>query len=853
MMREKDKFSAELAYFRNFLFSLDILRALYLMSNIQNMSLEDIMGERFGRYSKYIIQDRALPDIRDGLKPVQRRILYSMNKDGNTFDKSYRKSAKSVGNIMGNFHPHGDSSIYDAMVRMSQDWKNREILVEMHGNNGSMDGDPPAAMRYTEARLSEIAGYLLQDIDKKTVPFAWNFDDTEKEPTVLPAAFPNLLVNGSTGISAGYATDIPPHNLAEVIDAAVYMIDHPTAKVDKLMEFLPGPDFSTGGIIQGRDEIKKAYETGKGRVVVRSKTEIEKLKGGKEQIVVTEIPYEINKANLVKKIDDVRVNNKVAGIAEVRDESDRDGLRIAIELKKDANTELVLNYLFKYTDLQINYNFNMVAIDNFTPRQVGIVPILSSYIAHRREVILARSRFDKEKAEKRLHIVEGLIRVISILDEVIALIRASENKADAKENLKVSYDFTEEQAEAIVTLQLYRLTNTDVVVLQEEEAELREKIAMLAAIIGDERTMYNLMKKELREVKKKFATPRLSTLEDTAKVIEIDTASLIAEEDTYVSVTKAGYIKRTSPRSFAASTLEEIGKRDDDRLIFVQSAKTTQHLLMFTTLGNVIYRPIHELADIRWKDIGEHLSQTITNFETNEEILYVEVVDQFDDATTYFTTTRFGQIKRVERKEFSPWRTYKSKSVKYAKLKDKTDQIVAVAPIKLDDVLLISQNGYALRFNIEEVPVVGAKAAGVKAMNLKADDVLQSVFICNTSSFYLLTQRGSLKRVSIDEIPATSRAKRGLQVLRELKNKPHRVFLAGAVAEQGFVGDLFSTEVDENDQTLLVQSNKGTIYESRLQDLSLSERTSNGSFISDTISDEEVFDAYLKEVFTEAK
>lgn len=811
------------------------------------------MGERFGRYSKYIIQDRALPDIRDGLKPVQRRILYSMNKDSNTFDKSYRKSAKSVGNIMGNFHPHGDSSIYDAMVRMSQNWKNREILVEMHGNNGSMDGDPPAAMRYTEARLSEIAGYLLQDIEKKTVPFAWNFDDTEKEPTVLPAAFPNLLVNGSTGISAGYATDIPPHNLAEVIDAAVYMIDHPTAKIDKLMEFLPGPDFPTGAIIQGRDEIKKAYETGKGRVVVRSKTEIEKLKGGKEQIVITEIPYEINKANLVKKIDDVRVNNKVAGIAEVRDESDRDGLRIAIELKKDANTELVLNYLFKYTDLQINYNFNMVAIDNFTPRQVGIVPILSSYIAHRREVILARSRFDKEKAEKRLHIVEGLIRVISILDEVIALIRASENKADAKENLKVSYDFTEEQAEAIVTLQLYRLTNTDVVVLQEEEAELREKIAMLAAIIGDERTMYNLMKKELREVKKKFATPRLSSLEDTAKAIEIDTASLIAEEDTYVSVTKAGYIKRTSPRSFAASTLEEIGKRDDDRLIFVQSAKTTQHLLMFTSLGNVIYRPIHELADIRWKDIGEHLSQTITNFETNEEILYVEVLDQFDDATTYFAVTRLGQIKRVERKEFTPWRTYRSKSVKYAKLKDDTDQIVAVAPIKLDDVVLVSQNGYALRFNIEEVPVVGAKAAGVKAMNLKEDDVLQSGFICNTSSFYLLTQRGSLKRVSIEEILATSRAKRGLQVLRELKNKPHRVFLAGAVAEQGFVGDFFSTEVDVNDQTLLVQSNKGTIYESRLQDLNLSERISNGSFISDTISDEEVFDAYLQEVVTEDK
>ena len=804
------------------------------------------MGERFGRYSKYIIQERALPDIRDGLKPVQRRILYSMNKDGNTFDKGYRKSAKSVGNIMGNFHPHGDSSIYDAMVRMSQDWKNREILVEMHGNNGSMDGDPPAAMRYTEARLSEMAGYLLQDIEKNTVPFAWNFDDTEKEPTVLPAAFPNLLVNGATGISAGYATDIPPHNLAEVIDAVIYMIDHPSAKVDKLMEFLPGPDFPTGAIVQGRDEIKKAYETGKGRVVVRSRTEIEKLKGGKEQIVITEIPYEINKAVLVKKIDDVRVNNKVAGIAEVRDESDRDGLRIAIELKKDANTELILNYLFKYTDLQVNYNFNMVAIDNFTPRLVGIVPILTSYIAHRKEIILARSRFDKAKAEKRLHIVEGLIRVISILDEVIALIRASENKADAKENLKVSYDFTEEQAEAIVTLQLYRLTNTDVVVLEEEEAELREKIAMLAAIIGDERTMYNLMKRELRDVKKKFGNPRLSELQDTANTIEIDTASLIVEEETYVSVTRSGYIKRTSPRSFSASTLEEMGKRDDDRLIFVSPAKTTQHLLIFTSLGNVIYRPVHELSDIRWKEIGEHLSQTISNFDTKEEVIYAELLDSFEEGT-YFATTKLGQIKRVERKEFSPWRTYKSKSLKFAKLKNEDDQVIALAPIKLDDVMLVTKNGYALRFNIEEVPVIGAKAAGVKAINLKKDDVLAAAFIANTDSLYILTQRGSLKRMAVADIPVTSRANRGLQVLRELKTKPHRVFAAGPVYGQAVDFDLFTTEAESSEKQILqVLSNKGTAYEINLADLSLSERTSNGSFISDTISDEEVFSAYIK-------
>lgn len=804
------------------------------------------MGERFGRYSKYIIQERALPDIRDGLKPVQRRILYSMNKDGNTFDKGYRKSAKSVGNIMGNFHPHGDSSIYDAMVRMSQEWKNREILVEMHGNNGSMDGDPPAAMRYTEARLSEIAGYLLADIEKKTVPFAWNFDDTEKEPTVLPAAFPNLLVNGATGISAGYATDIPPHNLAEVIDAVVYMIDHPTAKLEKLMEFLPGPDFPTGAIIQGADEIKKAYETGKGRVVVRSRCDIEQLKGGKKQIIVTEIPYEVNKAVLVKKIDDVRVNNKLPGIAEVRDESDRTGLRIAIELKKDSDEQTILNYLYKYTDLQINYNFNMVAIDNFTPRQVGLQKILSSYIAHRREIIIARSKFDKEKAEKRLHIVEGLIRVISILDEVIALIRASENKSDAKQNLKISYDFSEEQAEAIVTLQLYRLTNTDIVTLENEEAALREQIQTLAAIIGDERTMFNLMKKELREVKKQFGNPRLSELQVQAETIEIDTASLIVEEETFVSVTKAGYIKRTSPRSFNASTLEEMGKRDDDQLIFLQNAKTTQHLLLFTNLGNVIYRPVHELTDIRWKDIGEHLSQTLMNFDTNEEVIFAELVENFDEGT-YFAVTKFGQIKRVERKEFAPWRTYKSKSTKYAKLKDDEDVVITVSPVDLDDIMLITEKGYALRFNIEEVPVIGAKAAGVKAVNLKDDDVVVAAFISNTSSFYLLTQRGSLKRIATEEIPVTSRAKRGLQVLRELKAKPHRVFVAGPVLTVQGDFDLFTSQVEEqtNGQVLHVLSNTGKSYDVDVTQLSFSERTSNGSFISDTISNEEVSHAWV--------
>ncbi|KXT62370.1 DNA topoisomerase IV subunit A [Lactococcus sp. DD01] len=827
------------------------------MSNIQTLPLEDIMGERFGRYSKYIIQERALPDIRDGLKPVQRRILYSMNKDGNTFDKAYRKSAKSVGNVMGNFHPHGDSSIYDAMIRLSQDWKMLEPLIEMHGNNGSMDGDPPAAMRYTEARLAEISSYLLKDIEKDTVAHAWNFDDTEKEPTVLPASFPNLLVNGSTGISAGYATDIPPHNLGEVIDATIYMIDHPKADVEKIMTFMPGPDFPTGAIIQGRSEIKKAYETGKGRIAVRSKVEVEKLKGGREQLVVTEIPYEINKATLVKRIDDVRVNAKVPGISEVRDESDREGLRIAIELKKEANSQLVLNYLYKNTDLQINYNFNMVAIDNMTPRQVGVLPVLRSYIAHRQDVIVKRSKFDLSKAEKRLHLVEGLIRMVSILDEVVALIRASENKSDAKENLKVSYAFSEEQAEAIVTLQLYRLTNTDIVTLENEQAELEVKILELRAIINDERTLYNLMKRELREVKKKFGKERRSELQDNVETIEIEAQQLIAEEETVVSVTRGGYIKRTSPRSFASSNVEEVGKREDDELIFVKAgARTTQHLLMFTSLGNVIYRPVHELSDVRWKDIGEHISQTLNNFASDEEIIFAQVLDNFESGENYMVVTAAGQIKQVELDSFKPWRTYRSKSMVYGKLKGDKDSIVTIAPIVKgdEDVMLISENGYALRFNISEIPVVGAKATGVKAMNLKAGDLVKAAFFVQTDSWYLLTQRGFIKRVKSEDIPETSRANRGLQVLRPLKTNPHTVFSAGSVINTDKTPlsetvDLFSPAEAEDmptdkSQILEVTSAVGKVYQTELTDLNLSDRASNGHPVAEDI--DRVIEAKIK-------
>lgn len=535
---------------------------------VQELTLEEVMGDRFGRYSKYIIQERALPDIRDGLKPVQRRILFAMNKDGNTYDKGFRKSAKSVGNIMGNYHPHGDSSIYEAMVRMSQDWKLREVLIEMHGNNGSMDGDPPAAMRYTEARLSKLSGEMLADIEKETVDLVWNFDDTEKEPTVLPARYPNLLVNGSTGISAGYATEIPTHNLAEVIDGTIYMIDHPQASLEKLMEYIPGPDFPTGGILQGKDEIKKAYETGRGKVILRSKTKIEAMKGNKQQIVITEIPYEVNKATLVKKMDEIRLNKKIDGIAEVRDESDRTGLQIVVELKKDANAQGILNYLFKNTELQINYNFNMVAIDHMTPHQVGLKDILRSYIEHRKQVITKRSQFDLAKAQKRQHIVEGLMKALSILDEVIATIRESKDKKDAKKNLVDVFQFTEEQAEAIVTLQLYRLTNTDITELQKESESLIAQITELNKILSNDKELFSVMKKELREVKKNYSSARLTTIEDEIEEIKIDTQVLVAQEDVIVSVTREGYVKRTSLRSYSASKPEEIGMREGDYLLY---------------------------------------------------------------------------------------------------------------------------------------------------------------------------------------------------------------------------------------------------------------------------------------------
>lgn len=786
--------------------------------NIQELSLEAVMGERFGRYSKYIIQERALPDIRDGLKPVQRRILFAMHEDKNTFDKPFRKSAKSVGNVMGNFHPHGDSSIYEAMVRLSQDWKLREPLIEMHGNNGSMDGDPPAAMRYTEARLSEIAAEMLKDIDKKTVDMVLNFDDTEYEPTVLPARFPNLLVNGATGISAGYATEIPTHNLDETIQATIYLMKHPEASLEELMQFIKGPDFPTGGILQGLDGIKKAYETGRGRAMLRAKNEIEALRGGKSAIVVTEIPYEVNKAVLVKKIDEIRLLKKVEGIAEVRDESDRDGLRIVIELKKNSNAEGILNYLFKNTDLQISYNFNMVAIDHMRPKHVGLKQILTSYLGHQRTVTTKRTEFDLDKAKQREHIVIGLIKALSILDQVIKVIRASKNRKDATKNLVQQFDFTDKQADAIVALQLYRLTNTDVTELEKEAAALKKAIAKYEKILSDPKELDKVIRQELQMIAKKYASPRKTEIQAKIASLKIETEVLVAQEDVIVQISREGYVKRSSLRSFNASDANDNGLREDDEPVLQTTVNTLDHLFIFTNKGNVIYRPVHEITEARFKDTGEHLSQTV-GLDADERVIFAKVFKSLDEPGNFVFATKEGFIKQTALVDLKPGRTYKSRASRYITLKTPNDEVISLYyTTENKQLVCVSYNGYGLRYDLAEVPTTGARAAGVKCMDLRDDTLVAVLLADEQSALGLLTTRGSFKKMKVTEIPLTSRARRGVQILRELKSKPHRVFTAFLIAPDQRLEVMTATE-----KVIIVEPNAHNF----------NERYSNGSYVFD--------------------
>ena len=784
---------------------------------IQDLSLEDVIGDRFGRYSKYIIQERALPDVRDGLKPVQRRILFAMYSSGNTYDKNFRKSAKTVGDVIGQYHPHGDSSVYDAMVRLSQDWKLRHVLIEMHGNNGSIDNDPPAAMRYTEAKLSQLSEELVRDINKETVSFIPNYDDTTLEPMVLPARFPNLLVNGSTGISAGYATDIPPHNLGEVIQATLKYIDNPNISVNQLMKYIKGPDFPTGGIIQGIDGIKKAYETGKGKIVVRSKVDEEALRNGRKQLIVTEIPYEVNKSSLVKRIDELRADKKVDGIIEVRDETDCTGLRIAIELKKDVNSESIKNYLYKNSDLQITYNFNMVAISDGRPKLMGLREIIDSYLNHQIEVVANRTKYDLNHAEKRMHIVEGLMKALSILDEVIALIRHSKNKKDAKDNLVKEFDFTEAQAEAIVMLQLYRLTNTDIVALEEEHEELQKLIEAYRNILDNHDALLNVIKKELTEIRKRFKTSRLSSIEAEISEIKIDKEVIVPSEEVVLSVTRHGYIKRTSTRSFNASGVTEVGLKEGDSLLKYQTVNTQDTALVFTNKGRYLFIPIHKIADVRWKELGQHVSQ-IVPLEENERIIDVFNEKTFDGKAFYIIATRNGMIKKSNQSLFKTTRF--NKPLIATKLKNE-DEVVNVLRITQEQMItVITHKGMSLTYSTEELSDTGLRAAGVKSINLKDEDyVVMTEDVNDSDSIIMVTQRGAMKRIDFNVLQEAKRAQRGITLLKELKKKPHRI-VAGAV-------------VKENHTKYIVFSQHHEEY-GNIDDVHLSEQYTNGSFIIDT-------------------
>lgn len=784
---------------------------------IQDLSLEDVIGDRFGRYSKYIIQERALPDVRDGLKPVQRRILYAMYSSGNTYDKNFRKSAKTVGDVIGQYHPHGDSSVYDAMVRLSQDWKLRHVLIEMHGNNGSIDNDPAAAMRYTEAKLSQISEELLRDINKETVPFMPNYDDTTTEPMVLPGRLPNLLINGSTGISSGYATDIPPHNLGEVIQATLKYIDDPNITVSRLMKYVKGPDFPTGGIIQGIDGIKKAYESGKGKIIVRSKVETEELRNGRKELAVTEIPYEVNKSSLVKKIDELRADKKVDGILEVRDETDRTGLRIAIELKKDVNSEAVLNYLYKNTDLQISYSFNMVAISEGRPKLMGIREIIDSYLNHQIDVVTKRTQYDLNHAESRMHIVEGLMKALSILDEVIKLIRNSKNKKDAKENLVAEYDFTEAQAEAIVMLQLYRLTNTDIVQLQDEHDELKATIERLRHILDNHDALLAVIKEELTEIRKKFKTDRLSVIEAEISEIKIDKEVMVPSETVMLSVTRHGYIKRTSLRSFNASGIEEIGVKDGDSILKYIETNTLDTALVFTNKGRYLFIPVHKLSDIKWKDLGQHVSQ-IVPLDDDEFVIDVHCEKEFPDSAYYITATKNGMIKKSNVSLFKTSRY--NKPLVAMKLKN-NDEVIDIMRVEEDQMVTVLTNkGMSLTYSSEELSDTGLRAAGVKSINLKDEDfVVLTQTVNDQSTLLMATQRGALKRISYKVLQHAKRAQRGITLLKELKKTPHRIVSAQVTSPDDTIYKVYSNSHEE---------------QGYIKDIHLTEQYTNGSFIVDT-------------------
>lgn len=786
------------------------------VKKIQEYALEEIMGLRFGAYAKEIIQDRAIPDVRDGLKPVQRRILYDMYINHNDSAHPFTKCAKTVGDVLGKFHPHGDSSVYDAMVRMSQWWKQSMPLIDIHGNNGSIDGDGAAAYRYTEARLSKVANELLKDLDKGTVEWAPNFDDTLLEPTVLPAKFPALLVNGTNGISAGYATNIPPHNLGEIIEATIKRIDSPNCRLETILDIVKGPDFPTGGICMGKNGIIDAFSTGRGRVIVRSKYEVVKTKG-KEQIIITEIPFEVNKAMMVAKIDAIRIDKKIDGIAEVRDETDRTGIRIAIDLKANANSDLIINYLLKNTDLQVSYNYNMVAIVNKRPMTLGILSLLDAYIAHQKEVITRRSKFDLEAYQKRLNIVDGFLKMMDILDEVIKTIRASKNKTDAKENLMKEFNFNAEQAEAIVVLQLYRLTNTDVLALQEEHDNLVKYIKALELILSNEEKLKEVMKYELKKIKKDYPTPRRTEIVDEIADIKLDTTDLIAKENVMVALSNEGYIKRVSMKSYTSSNGDETTLKPGDYLKYLFEVSTLDNLVIFTNLGQYLYVPVHTIFEGKWKELGKHINNLVTGLTESEYIVGAFILKNPAEKITF--VTKNGLVKQSILKDFIVSRY--SKAMLAFKLKD-DDEVIAVNSSK-SRTILVSEAGYYVNIDTEEIPVVGARASGVKGMNLKDDILVAGLSLDSNEYLSIFTNNKTAKRVKVIELETHNRAKKGSTLIKKVKSfdyKIIKVLLTDGKDELYLKSDNEITKIKNTDISILdLKSTGGTVSKYKIDDV----------------------------------
>lgn len=795
-----------------------------IVEKIYDYTLEDIMGDRFGRYSKSIIQDRALPDVRDGLKPVQRRILYTMWENGNTFDKPYRKCAKAVGDIMGKYHPHGDSSIYGAMIYMSQAWKMREIFIDIHGNNGSIDGDGPAAYRYTETRLTKLAQIMLNDLKRESVDMALNYSDEYLEPTVLPATFPNLLVNGSTGISAGYATNIPPHNLGEVIDATVHRIDNPNCRLETILSIVKGPDFPTGGIVEGKDGLKQAYETGRGKVVVKAKTEIVKDKKG-QRILVHEIPYDVVKESLRKKIEDIKIDKKVDGILDVIDESDKDHMaRLTIELKKDANAEVILAYLLKNTELQVNYNFNVVAIKDKRPKQLGILEILDAFIEHKKDVIIRRTKFDLNHALERLHIVDGLLKAVDVLDEVIKTIRQSKNKADCIVNLVKQFDFTEKQATAIVEMRLYRLSNTDVNQLIEEKENLNKMIEFLNKILSDETVLKTLMKKELVEVKKEYGSERRTEIRDEISDIKIDYMDMIPKENVIVVVTKEGYVKKVSLKSYTDS--EETVMKPGDYVIGLYETTTLNTLILVTNMGRYVYAPVHLIPEGKWKELGKHINNVCT-LSPDEKIIASFIYD--NDSSLLALATKEGMVKKVMLKDLVVSRY--SKPLTIMKLKDTDELVSCVRCLDNSKCVMVSKNGYYLKYNLSEVSTIGPKASGVKGMNLK-DDELVSLSIIKDNDEYLniATNNKTMKRVKLSDLVEMTRAKKGSSIMKKVKTATY------------YIIDAFTTESRDD----ICLKSDSEIREIKNSDIPIMDTSSTGSQVSKYLVEKVFIKKYLQ-------